>query len=68
MVKNSTSGYLKMSGSSFLSNKSGKHHGIGLRRIDEITTKYGGYVSRTHDNSVFETNIMLPLEKVLVPV
>ena len=62
-VRNSTNGILRMVGSHFLSDKRGKYHGIGIRNIDEITNKYDGYINRKHENCVFETNIMFPIEQ-----
>ncbi len=63
-VRNSTNGIVRKLGASFLTDKKEKYHGIGIRHIDEITDKYEGYVNRTHDNCVFETNIMFPIEYV----
>ncbi|MFX3617980.1 MAG: sensor histidine kinase [Sporolactobacillus sp.] len=39
----------------------GSGHGFGLRRIDSIVRKYGGYVNRQNEPGVFATEIMLPL-------
>jgi len=65
-VRNSTNGIVRMSGAKFLSVKTERFHGIGIRHIDEITSKYDGYVNRKHKNCVFETNIMLPLESTCI--
>lgn len=67
-VRNSTSGNVRMLDNIFLSDKNGRHHGVGIRHIDEITGKYEGYISRSHENCVFETTIMFPLEKIIQPV
>ena len=66
-VGNSTNGNVRMMGPRFLSDKNGRYHGIGIRHIDEITEKYGGYINRRHENCIFETNIMLPIKKVFQP-
>lgn len=39
----------------------GEGHGFGLRRVDAIVRKYGGYVNRQNEPFVFATEIMLPL-------
>ena len=36
-------------------------HGFGLRRIDKIAEKYGGFVNRKNEPGVFATEVMLPL-------
>ena len=45
----------------YLSTKNSPFHGFGLRRIDRIAAKYGGYVNRQHEEGVFATEIMLPV-------
>lgn len=60
-VRNSTNGVVKMSGSTYISDKAGSFHGIGLKHIDEIAEKYGGYVNRKHELCLFESQIMIPL-------
>ena len=42
----------------YLSAKGG-YHGYGLKRIDGIVGKYGGYVNRQHEDGVFATEIMI---------
>ena len=46
--------------SAYLSGKRG-NHGHGLRRIDRVVEKYGGYVNRQNESGVFATEIRLPL-------
>ncbi len=36
-------------------------HGLGLKRIDSIAGKYGGYVNRKNEPGVFATEVLLPL-------
>lgn len=52
---------LKRRGNSYLSTKDSGYHGFGLRRIDEITTRCGGYVNRQSEEGVFATEILLPM-------
>ncbi len=51
----------KKKGDVFVSTK-GENHGFGLRRIDRTVQKYGGFVSRSFEENVFRTEIMIPLE------
>lgn len=62
-VTNSMSGKAKKSGGHFLSEKQGAH-GFGLLRIDDIVSRYGGYVNRQSEQGVFATEIMLPLHTI----
>ena len=41
--------------------KTGALHGQGLRRVDGVVNKYGGYLNRQNEPGVFATEIMLPL-------
>ena len=59
-VTNSTKGMAKKIGGIYLSQKPG-HHGFGLQRIDNIVTKYNGYMNRQSEKGVFATEVMLPL-------
>ena len=36
-------------------------HGHGLKRINLVVEKYGGYINRQNEPGVFVTEIMLPL-------
>jgi sensor histidine kinase regulating citrate/malate metabolism len=60
-VSNAMGSAPKKSGKSFLSTKPFANHGFGLKRIDRITDKYGGFVNRQHEEGVFATEITLPL-------
>ncbi|MCL1630586.1 GHKL domain-containing protein [Sporolactobacillus sp. CPB3-1] len=44
----------------YLSTK-GIGHGFGLKRIDTLVRKYGGYLNRQNEPGVFATEIILPL-------
>ena len=59
-VTNSAGGKVKKVGKSYLTTKSGSY-GFGLVRVDKIVEKYGGYVNRQNEESVFATEIMLPI-------
>ena len=51
-------------GNRFLSSKeTGGNHGFGLLQIDNIVSKYHGYLNRQTENGVFATEVMLPLVK-----
>ena len=62
-VRNSTNGALRMQGANFLTDKSGRHHGVGIKHIDEITAKYGGYISRSHENCCVRDEHHAPTRK-----
>ena len=63
-VTNSMVGKAKRSGNRFLSSKeTGGNHGFGLLQIDNIVSKYHGYLNRQTENGVFSTEVMLPLVK-----
>lgn len=38
----------------------GEGHGFGLRRIDMIVKKYGGYITRASEDGAFSTEVLLP--------
>jgi len=38
----------------------GEGHGFGLIRIDNIISRYGGYINRNSEDGAFTTEIMLP--------
>lgn len=59
-VSNSVGGQLKKEGQNYLTTKNADH-GFGLKRIDKITAKYGGYINRQDETDVFATEITLPL-------
>lgn len=45
----------------FFPSSKGPGHGFGLRRVDALAAKYGGYVNRQNEPGVFATEILLPL-------
>lgn len=59
-VSNSVGGELKRDGKTYMTTKN-ENHGFGLKRIDKIVSKYGGYINRQDETDVFATEIMLPL-------
>ncbi len=38
----------------------GEGHGFGLKRIDMIVKKYGGYITRASEDEAFSTEVLLP--------
>ena len=46
-------------GRGFASTK-GKNHGFGLRRIDSVVDRLGGYLNRASEDGAFTTEILLP--------
>lgn len=59
-VSNSVSGKIKKFAETYYTTK-GEGHGFGLKRIDRIAAKYGGYVNRQDEGDVFATEVMLPI-------
>ena len=55
------SGGVKKAGRFYLSTKGSDNHGFGLKRIDKIVEKHGGFVNRQDEEGVFATEVMLPL-------
>ena len=45
----------------YLSTKGGDNHGFGLSRIDYIVEKNNGFINRQHEDGVFATEILLPM-------
>lgn len=60
-VMNSAKDKIKMRGKSYLSTK-GEGRGLGLIRIDDTVKSYNGYINRKHEEGVFATEIVLPIE------
>lgn len=58
-IRNNTNGKLKEHDGRFITTKSYGTHGIGLDQIDSIVRKYGGYISRKHENNIFDTSILM---------
>ena len=42
--------------------KTEEGHGFGLARIDSIVSKYGGCINRQHEEGIFSTEVILPLQ------
>lgn len=59
-VSNSVGGAIKKEGKTYFTTKN-SNHGFGLKRIDKIVSKYGGFVNRQDETDVFATEITLPL-------
>lgn len=59
-VTNSMNGKAGKNGLSYRSTKMGLH-GFGLLRMDQIVSKYDGFINRQNEEGVFATEVMLPL-------
>jgi Signal transduction histidine kinase regulating citrate/malate metabolism len=44
----------------YRSSKVGDGHGFGLVRIDNIISRYGGYINRNSEDGAFTTEVLLP--------
>lgn len=38
----------------------GEGHGFGIRRMDAVVEKYGGYITRASEDEAFSTEVLLP--------
>ena len=59
-ISNATTEIVRKIDAAYISTKRG-NHGHGLKRIDRVVEKYGGYVNRHNEPGVFATEILLPL-------
>ncbi|MBU1145774.1 MAG: GHKL domain-containing protein [Firmicutes bacterium] len=59
-VTNSTSEMIRKLDDEYISTKRG-NHGHGLKRINNIVDKYGGYINRQNEPKVFVSEVLLPL-------
>ena len=59
-VSNSVGGALKKQNGAYQTTKAGSH-GFGLRRVDALIEKYGGYRNRQDEGDVLATEVMLPI-------
>lgn len=59
-VSNATSETVRKLDEQYITSKRG-NHGHGLKRINKIVDKYGGFINRKNEPGVFVTEIMLPL-------
>lgn len=61
-VSNSYNGkYTQKSSTEFVSSKHGLGHGIGLRHIQRIISKYSGHIQFSPTDSVFAVKVFLPV-------
>ena len=58
---NSNKDKVKINGKRYFSTK-GEGRGLGLIRIDDTVNRYNGYINRKHEEGVFATEIVLPIE------
>lgn len=59
-VSNATNEHVRKLDEEYITAKRG-NHGHGLKRINRVVEKYGGYINRKNEPGVFVTEIMLPL-------
>lgn len=59
-VTNATKEVVRKLDEEYITTKRG-NHGHGLKRINKIVEKYGGYINRKNEPGVFITEILLPL-------
>jgi len=59
-VTNATAETVRKIDAAYISSKRG-NHGHGLKRVDRVVEKYGGYINRQNEPGVFATEILLPL-------
>ena len=59
-VSNSTNELIKKLDEEYITTKRG-NHGHGLKRINNIVNKYGGFINRQNEPGVFASEVLLPL-------
>lgn len=59
-VSNSTNEIIKKLDEEYITTKRG-NHGHGLKRINNIVNKYGGFINRQNEPGVFASEVLLPL-------
>jgi sensor histidine kinase YesM len=59
-VSNSTNEIIKKLDDEYITTKRG-NHGHGLKRINNIVNKYGGFINRQNEPGVFVSEVLLPL-------
>lgn len=59
-VSNATKEVIRKLDAEYISKKRGDH-GHGLKRINIVVDKYGGFIKRANEPGIFATEIMLPL-------
>ena len=60
-ITNSVGGEVKKTNLGYLSTKLGINHGFGLKRVDGIVNKYGGFINRQNEEGIFATEVILPI-------
>lgn len=60
-VSNSVGGKINKRGRGDYASTKGAGHGFGLKRMDTVVKKCGGYINRQDEGDVFATEVMLPL-------
>lgn len=62
-VKNTYDGHVITSEEHYLSTKTDPdHHGIGIKNMIQVITKYDGFYSITHDEKYFSFSCVIPIE------
>jgi len=59
-ISNATNELIKKLDEEYITTKRG-NHGHGLKRINHIVSKYGGYINRQNEPGVFVSEVLLPL-------
>ena len=59
-IKNSSNSVNVDEEGNYITNKKSGDHGLGMLQINRIVSQYNGFVSRTYENNIFETSILLP--------
>lgn len=60
-ITNSVGGEVRKINLEYISTKLGINHGFGLKRVDDIVSKYHGFINRQNEEGVFATEIILPI-------
>lgn len=59
-IENSYNGYMKMKDDDYISTKSEKFHGLGIKNIKKVVEACGGFVKTEHSGKVFTLMVAFP--------
>lgn len=61
IISNSYDNEIRQKNGHFLTSKKEANHGIGIKHVDAIISRYNGNIERVQNNGIFETKIILPI-------
>jgi len=62
-VENSYDGSLNIQNGDYISTKSEKFHGLGMKNIKRVVEAYGGFIKTEHNERIFTLMVAFPMHK-----